>query len=428
VDGHRDGRRARRRDLAGGVRARRSLVPAVERVGAARVEPMTGVYAAGLAVLAAAALLPVRSPRLGALAAAAGAALLGLTGFVASSLLTDRLGGVFLALVGVTGAAVSLALAEHPPRRLVGSLHALLLLALALVIGADQAFLFLLAWEAVTVSIFLIAGAERERPGTLVAAYFGGTMNKLGGGSLLAAFALMYAHTGSFSFAAWADAAAGLGSGLRGTVFALLLVGFGTKIGLLPFQGPLPLGYAAAPGAASASLSVALNVGFYGLWRLVFDLLRPASAWQGELVLVVGALGGLVGILYAIGQDEVKSFLGFSSVEHAGIVLIGLGVALIGQSVHEPKLAAAGILAATLHLVMHGVGKTLAFLAADRVERTAGGAMGALGGLVSEWFTFEALLQGFRLEATETRLLMALAAALLALTAGLALLAFAKLY
>lgn len=435
---------------------------------------MTGVYAAGLAVLAAAALLPVRSPRLGALAAAAGAALLGLTGFVAaagwsfahlhigswlgfgaSSLLTDRLGGVFLALVGVTGAAVSLALAEHPPRRLVGSLHALLLLALALVIGADQAFLFLLAWEAVTVSIFLIAGAERERPGTLVAAYFGGTMNKLGGGSLLAAFALMYAHTGSFSFAAWADAAAGLGSGLRGTVFALLLVGFGTKIGLLPFQGPLPLGYAAAPGAASASLSVALNVGFYGLWRLVFDLLRPASAWQGELVLVVGALGGLVGILYAIGQDEVKSFLGFSSVEHAGIVLIGFGVALIGQSVHEPKLAAAGILAATLHLVMHGVGKTLAFVAADRVERTAGGAMGALGGLgrqlprtaagfglavvtlaaippfggfVSEWFTFEALLQGFRLEAAETRLLMALAAALLALTAGLALLAFAKLF
>ena len=281
-------------------------------------------------------------------------------------------------------------------------------------------------------------------------------MTKLGGGALLAAFALLYGATGGFRFADWAAAAGHLSGGVRTAAFLLLLLGFGTKIGQLPFQGPLPPAYAAAPGAASASIAIAFNAGFYGLWWLVFQTLGDASLWWGELVLVLGALGALTGILYAIAQEEIKLFLGFSSVEHAGIVLLGFGVALIGQAAHEPTLAAAGLLAATLHVIMHAVAKTLAFLAADRIEAATGErALGLLGGLwsglprtaagfglavltlaaippfagfVSEWLTFEALLQGFRLDNTLARLLTALAAALLALTAGLALLAFAKLF
>lgn len=381
----------------------------------------------------------------------------GWLGFGPAALRVDRLAGIFLALAGASGAAVSLAYLEHRPRRIVASLHGLLLAAMAFVLAADQAFVFLLAWETLTLTLYLLAGADRDRPGTLVAGYFTGAMNKLGGGALLAAFGLLAAQTGSFRLADWAQLAPSLPEGVRGTALVLLLVGFGTKVGLMPFQGWLPVGHAAAPGASSATLSgIAINAGFYGLWRIAFGALGPASPWWGELVLVVGSLSALVGILYAIAQDDLKRFLGFSTIEHSGIVLIGFGVALLGQAAGEPSLAAAGLLAATMHVVAHALSKTLAFLGADRVARGAGtrelGPLGGLGrplprtalgfgiatltlaaipplaGFVSEWLTFEALLQGFRLASTFARLVTALAAALLALTAGLALLAFAKVY
>jgi hydrogenase-4 component B len=236
----------------------------------------------------------------------------------------------------------------------------------------------------------------------------------------------------------------------------LLLIGFGTKIGLIPSQAGLPPLYTASPAATAATVAIAYNAGFYGLWRLDYQTLGPGPAWWGEVVLILGALTALVGILYAVAQDEIARFLGYSSVEHGGIILLGFGVALLGQSGHQPQLAAAGLLAATLHLIMHGIAKPLAFLAADRVTAATGerdlrplgglaprlprtaiafglavlslAAMPPFGGFVSEWFTFEALLQSFRLDSTIARLIMALAAAILALTAGIGLLAFAKLY
>ncbi|MHB8696084.1 MAG: proton-conducting transporter transmembrane domain-containing protein [Solirubrobacteraceae bacterium] len=435
---------------------------------------MNAVFAVAYCLLAAGVLLPLASARIAAISAAIGCALLAVVGFATAAatahvvvgigswlgfgpaaLISDRLAGIFLALTGVTGAAVSLALIGRPPARLVASLHALILFAVAVVIGTDQAFLFLLAWETITLSLYLLGSADRDRPGALVAGYFGGAVSKLGGAALLGAFGLMYARTGSFELSAWLQAGHQLGT-TRDVVFVLLLIGFGTKIGVVPFQGPLPPLYAAAPGASAATISIAFNAAFYGLWRLVYQVLAPAPIWWGELLIVLGAAGAFVGILYAIAQDEIKRFLGFSSVEHAGIVLLGFGVALVGQSVHEPKLAGAGLLAATLHLIMHGVAKTLAFLGADRViaqtgeenllplgglaariPRTAVGfgiavltlaAMPPFGGFVSEWFTLEALLQAFRLQSTVAQLVLALGAAMLALTAGIGLLAFAKLY
>jgi hydrogenase-4 component B len=378
-------------------------------------------------------------------------------GFGPAQLRVDQLSGMFLALAGASGAAVSFTYVEHPPRRHVVALNGLLLLAMGLALTVDQAFVFLLAWELLTLALYLLAGADRERPGALLAGYFTGALNRVGGAALLAAFGLLYGETGSFRFADWERLAPSLGTHVKGVAFLLLLVGFGTKVGMIPFQGWLPVGHAAAPGAASATLSgIAINAGFYGLWRLVFGVLHPDELWWGELVLVVGGLSALVGILYAIAQDDLKRFLGFSTVEQAGIVLIGFGAALVGEAAGERNLAAAGLLAATMQLIAHALSKTLAFLGADRVARGAGtrelGPLGGLGrllprtatafgiavftlaalpplaGFVSEWLTFEALLQGFRLGSTVATLFMALAAALLALTVGLALLAFAKLY
>lgn len=436
---------------------------------------MSVVLAVGFAGLAAAVVAAAAFPRVSAAVAACSSGLVGAVGvataasltthasisigswlgFGPAALVSDRLAGIFLAATGVIGAAVSLAFVERGATRLVAALHALILLAICTVIGTDQAFVFLLAWETITLALYLLGSSDRDRPGALMAGYFGGGMSKLGGAALLAAFALLYAKTGSFELNVWAHQAAHLG-GARDAAFILFVIAFGTKLGLIPFQGPLPPLYAAAPGPSAATISIAFNAAFYGMWRLVFSVLAPAPLWWGELLVALGASTALIGILYAIAQDEIKRFLGFSSVEHGGIATLGLGVALVGEASQLPKLAAAGLIAATLHLLMHGVAKALAFIAADRVIvttgeetlRPMGGLAGRLpmttfgfglavvslaalppfGGLVSEWLMFMALLQAFRVHNTIAELVLALGGASLALTAGIALLAFAKLF
>lgn len=374
-------------------------------------------------------------------------------GFGHSALVADGLAGIFLALTGLTGAAVSLAYAELTPGRWLTALHAVLVAAVAVAIGSDNGFLFFGAWESLTVIVYLLASADRDRPGALLAGYLSGGLTKLGGAALLAALALLYGKTGSFSLGAWSHA--DLAAGTRGVLFALFLVAFGAKIGAIPLQGALPSGYGAAPRGGAASLSVALSAGYYGLWRFVFGTVGPLPVWCGDALLIVGSITAIGGILYAITEDDMRRFLGFSTVEHAGIALLGLGVALLGQSAGNATLAAAGLLAATLHVCAHGLGKTLALIAVDRIGVATGergidplgglarllpasslglgvasltlAAIPPLGGFVSEWFTFEALLQGFRMPTLLSQLLCALAAATLALTAGLGLLAFAKL-
>lgn len=436
---------------------------------------MSPVFDIALALLLAACLASGRSARLASALTALSAALLTIVGVAAaaswstatlrlgtwlgfgvSALRIDGLAGIFLALAGITAAAVALSMLAWPQALRVHLLTALLILATAVVIGADQAFVFLVGWEILTLCLMLLASSDPARPRSLEAGFLVGAVGKLGGAALLAAFGLLYAHAHSFRFVDWHAQAGSLSPTLRGVVFVLLLVAFGSKIGTLPLQVPLPIGYAAAPGAAAAAISVALTAGFYGLWRLVFELLAPGELWFGELLVVLGSLGAVVGILYAIAEEDIKRFLGFSTIEHSGIVLIGFGVALIGQATNHPELAAAGLLAATLHVIAHGTAKTLAFLACDRVNRASGerelaplgglarplpqtaagfglavatlAALPPFAGFVSEWFTLEALMQGFRLDDTLARLLMALAGALLALTAGLSLLAFAKLF
>ena len=433
---------------------------------------MTLAYALAMAALALAALgaywLPRPAMLVGALGciglvvvgvdAAIGAArpqlaLGGWLGVGPSGLRADGIAGIFLALTGITGAAVALAAAARPMHR--GSMwfSAVLLLAVAVVIGSDNAFEFFLAWEGLTVCVYLIASGDGS-PRELAAGYLTGGLAKIGGAALLAAIGIMYAHTHTFALSAWS--ATPLPAGTRGILFVLFLACFATKVGVLPLQGGLPVGYGAASRLGAASLAVALCAGFYGLWRFELAVLAPLPTWCGDMLLIVGAVTALTGITYALTQDGMRPFLGYSTVENAGIVLVGLGVAALGQSAHDPMLAAAGMLAATLHVCAHNLAKTLALICVDRVETASGertmaplgglaralpstavglavasvtlAAIPPLGGFVSEWFTFEALLQGFRMPTLLSSLLCALAAAALALTAGLGLLAFAKFY
>ena len=240
-------------------------------------------------------------------------------------------------------------------------------------------------------------------------------------------------------------------------LFALFLACFATKVGVLPLQGGLPAGYGSAPRLGAASLSVALCAGFYGLWRFEFDDPRAAAdlvrrraadprrdhrADRDHLRAHPGQPATVPRLLDRRARRRRARRLRASRCS--------------ATRAHKPTLAAAGLLAATLHVCAHNLSKTLALISIDRVEQATGertidplgglsrrlpvsavalgvasltlAAIPPLGGFVSEWFTFEALLQGFRMPTLLSRLLCALAAAALALTAGLGLLAFAKYY
>lgn len=378
--------------------------------------------------------------------------------FGQTSLRLDQLAGLFLTLSGSLGVVISLALATwpaHPVRaggRATPAGYLLLLASVTVIITAADAFTFLFAWETLTVAFYILATATRSRADQPGDAWVTSAVGKGGGAALLVGFSLLAGATGSFGLAAWARVPAG---GLHDAAYALLVFGFGTKVGLVPFHVWMPRGYAAAPGPVRAAMAgLALNAGFYGLWRSLALLGRPPE-WLAATVLLLGGLTALLGIAFAAVEGDIRRVIAYSSVENGGIIMVGYGVALAGAYGTNKALIAVGLLAASLQVLAHAVAKSGLFLGAANFEAAAGSAeLGPISGMaraqpwgsaafaasaltlaglpptigfVSEWFIFEALMQEFRLHQLTLRLAMASAAALVALTAGVAALTFVRL-
>jgi len=379
-------------------------------------------------------------------------------GFGTTSIRVDPLAGLFLTLTGGLGVLISLCVLSwvRPAGRLrgrgTGAGYLLMLGAVSVVLVAGDAFTFLLGWETLTVSFYVLVGIGRRDEGEARAAWVTLGFGKLSGAALLFAFLLLAGRTHSDAFLMWSHVPAGA---LHDAAFALLVVGFGTKVGIVPLQVWLPLGYPAAPGPIRAAMAgLAVNVGFYGLWRFLGVLGRP-PLWLAVAVLIIGGVTALVGIVFATVQSGLSRVIAYSSVENAGVILVGYGVALAGAATRQPGVIAVGLLAASLQVLAHAVAKSTLFassaffesdLATDSLEdlrgvgrryRLSGTAFGIASltlaglpptlGFVSEWFLLEALLQEFRLHILALRLGMALAGALIALTVGVALLCFIRL-
>ena len=370
----------------------------------------------------------------------------------------DALAGLFLTLTGLLASAISACLVGWVRRkgrvsgRGTAAGYLLLLGAVTVVIVAGDAFSFLFGWESLTVAFYVLVGIRRSDRANARSAWATLGMGKMSGGALLLAFLLLAGRSGSIALASWSHVP---GGALHSAAFVLIVIGFGAKVGLLPFQVWVPIGYPAAPGPTRAALAgLAANVGFYGLWRFLGILGRP-PAWLAVVVLVLGGFTALVGICFAAVQSRLNRAIAYSSVENAGMILVGYGVALAGAASDRPGIIAVGLLAASLQVVAHAVAKSGlyasgAFLIAehgsDDLETLRGagrrapvsGATFALGsltlaglpptiGFVSEWFLLEALLQEFRLHELALRLAMAAAGALVALTTGVAAFAFIRL-
>ena len=382
-----------------------------------------------------------------------------------AGLAADRLSGLFLVIVFGAAAAVSLAFADWAARpgavgrRGLGASYALTLGAVAVVITAVDAFTFLLAWELVTAGFYLLAGFERGGPGRPGGALATLVFGKISGAALLVGLLLLVVRSGSLDLATFAHVPGGVA---RATAQALLIAGFAVKVGLVPFQVWLPRGYTAAPGPARAVMAgIAVNIGFYGLWRTL-ALLGAPPAWLTGLLLVLAGLTALLGIAHAAVQPGLQRVIAYSSVENSGLILAGYGVALVGVATRDGRLAAAGLLAATLQIIAHTAAKSLLFTAStviaprgtagveapgdDDLDALRGAArrlpwsgtglaIGSLTlaglpltvGFAAEWFLLEALMQQFRIPGLGFRLVLALAGAAVALTVGFAGVTFVRL-
>jgi hydrogenase-4 component B len=381
----------------------------------------------------------------------------GVLGSGTAGLVADRLSGLFLVIAFGAAAWVSLGFAgwAHQggtARRGLAATYALTLGAVAVFLTARDAFTLLFAWEMLTLAFYLLAGFEREKPGRPQAALITLAFGKSSGMALLAGLLLLAARSGSLTVASFAHVPPGMA---RTTAEALLMLGFVVKVGLVPFQVWLPPGYAAAPGPARAVMAgVAVNVGFYGLWRTL-AVLGPPPGWLIGLLLVLAALTAVLGIAHAAVQVGLLRVIAYSSVENAGLILAGFGVAMVGAAIGDRLLVAAGLLAATLQMIAHTAAKSLLFTAAAGIEsvfgtddldavrgiarlsrwRGIGLAIGGLtlaglpptAGFVSEWFLLEALMQQFRVPGLGFRLVLAIAGAAVALTAGFAGVTFVRL-
>jgi len=249
--------------------------------------------------------------------------------------------------------------------------YTLLVAAMSLVLLARNAVLFLYAWELMAVASFFLVTFEHDRESVRQAGWIYLIATHLGTGFLLVFFFLMGRATGSMDFAVWAAKGAGAGN-LTSLLFLLAVVGFGTKAGFMPFHVWLPEAHPAAPSHVSALMSgVMIKTGIYGLLR-VLTLLGPAPLWWGWLLIGIGLSSGVLGVLFALAQHDLKRLLAYHSVENIGIIALGIGAGLLGMSTGSPLLVVLGFGGGLLHVLNHAVFKGLLFLGAGTVLHGAG--------------------------------------------------------
>lgn len=369
----------------------------------------------------------------------------------------------FLLVLGLVAAPVAVYSIGYLPHAVpddktapVGASFNVLLAAVAVVFAADDVVTFLFAWEIMTLATAALVATEHEIRSTRRAAYVYLVMSHVGTGCVLGGFLVLASASGSLSFDA--VLAGNVVSGRwRDGLFVLFFLGFGVKAGVIPLHVWLPEAHPAAPSSISALMSaVLIKAGIYGLFRVcAFGLGVPDVNW-GLAVMAIGAVSAILGVLYALAQSDLKRLLAYSTIENAGIILLGLGAGMTASALGRRDLAAIGIAASLFHVLNHALFKGLLFLSAGSVVLATGTRhIEALGGLIrrmpwtalfflvgalavsglpplngfaSEWLTFQALLLGFASLTGVTRMTFPLAGALLAMTSALAAACFVKAF
>ena len=300
----------------------------------------------------------------------------------------DALSSWFLLLEGAAGFGISVYMSGYlraedasPPGLQCLQYH-FFLAAMAGVLLADDAYGFMIAWETMAIASYFLVVSNHQDAETRRAGFLYILIAHLGAIAVLLCFGVMQLGSGDFRFASMRNAH--LDPTWAGIAFLLALAGFGAKAGLVPLHAWLPEAHPAAPSPVSALMSgVMLKTAIYGIVRVAFDLLPQPAWWWGATALVVGLASALFGVLFAAVQSDMKRLLAYSSIENLGIIVLGLGLALVFRSYSMNALAVLALGASLFHALSHAFCKSLLFLATGSVlHATAQRSLGRLGGLL----------------------------------------------
>jgi hydrogenase-4 component B len=379
--------------------------------------------------------------------------------WVGANLRLDALAALFLVVVDLGAAGASLfALGygrhEQSPARVL-PFYPAFLAGMNLVILADDAFTFLVSWEFMSLSSWALVMAHHENVENRRAGYVYIMMAGFGTLALLLAFGLLAGPNGNYAFAGMADVVRS--DWAPGLILLLVLLGAGSKAGVVPLHVWLPLAHPAAPSHVSALMSgVMTKVAIYGFVRIAFDLMGSPAWWWSVVVLAVGGVSAVLGVLSALMQRDLKRLLAYSTIENVGIIFIGLGLALAFKANGMTAAAALAFTAALLHVINHSLFKSLLFFAAGAVLTATGerdieqlggliqrmpqvaflalggclaiSALPPLNGFVSEWLIFQAILLSPDLPQWGLKLMVPAVGAMLALGAALSAACFVRAY
>jgi formate hydrogenlyase subunit 3/multisubunit Na+/H+ antiporter MnhD subunit len=300
----------------------------------------------------------------------------------------DRLSGYFLFVLGVVSAGIGAFSAgyfrkgEGTAPGLICFEYHVCVASIALVLVADDAYVFMVAWEMLTLSATFLVMTNHRIGEIRRAAYLYFLISHVGALALLLCFGILQARTGDYTFANmraqspdafWASLA-----------FLFALIGFGAKAGVFPLHVWLPDAHPAAPSPVSALLSgFVLKVGLYGMLRTVFDLLHVQIAWWGALLLVLGIGTTVLGVVFSTIQVDMKRLLAYSSIDNIGLMIAALGLAVLFRACGMPRLSALALTAMLYQIVAHASFKSLLFLGTGAVLHATGERnLGRLGGLI----------------------------------------------
>ncbi len=317
----------------------------------------------------------------------------------------DALSAFFLVVIGAGAFGISMFSAGYfrsgegtAPGLLCLEYH-VFLAAMAMVVLADDGYAFMVMWETMALSSFFLVTANHRVGAVRRAAYLYLLMAHVGAIAILLCFGVLQANTGDYTFAnmraqhldpTWASIA-----------FGFAVLGFGAKAGVVPLHIWLPEAHPAAPSPVSALMSaVMLKTAIYGLLRICFDLLHGGLWWWGAVLLGLGLASAMLGVVFSTVQTEMKRLLAYSSIENIGLIVTGIGLALIFRSYAMSTLSALALTAALVHVLAHAFFKSLLFLGTGAVLHATGERnLGKLGGLMRTmpwvaWLMFVGVLAG----------------------------------
>lgn len=373
----------------------------------------------------------------------------------------DALSSFFLLLLGGSSIGISLFSVGYF-RNMERSTLALLcfeyhvfMAAMALVFMADDAYMFMVAWESMALSSYFLVTTDHDQPEVRRAGFLYLLIAHVGAIAILMSFGVMQGGHGDYTFDSMRHTH--LSASWASVTFLLALFGFGAKAGILPLHAWLPEAHPAAPSPVSAMMSgIMLKTAIYGILRITFDLLDTQEWWWGVLALTLGLITALFGVIFAAVQVDMKRLLAYSSIENIGIILVGIGLTLIFFSFQKEAMAALALTATLYHALNHSFMKSLLFLGTGSVLHATGERhLGKLGGLihkmpklallmlfgtlaiaglpplngfVSEWLLLQAFLLSPGLPHHYLNMLVPIAAAALVLAAALSGYVMVKFY